>query len=201
MVELDSFQKDALREVGNIGAGRASSALSELVKKKVSLTTPEISLIKTSAIAGLIGGEQQLVVGSYSSLEGDVSGRILLASPTKSALYLVDLGKGVDLGTTDNIDEDANGRLKTIGDTVSKCYLESLTEFLEMDVTRSPERIVSTFGESLADLILLGIDEEYALFVNTNFSIPDTEIEGKFIMLIAVDSIEKIVEAIKKQLG
>ena len=56
-------------------------------------------------------------------------------------------------------------------------------------------------GESLADLILLGIEEEYALFVNTNFTIPDTEIQGKFIMLIAIDSIDKMIEAIKKQLG
>ncbi|MCK4997328.1 chemotaxis protein CheC [Candidatus Pacearchaeota archaeon] len=201
MVELDSFQKDALKEIGSMGAGKASAALSDLVKRKVSLTTPEISLAKTSEIAGLIGGSQQLVVGSYSALEGDVSGRILLASPTKSAMYLVDLEAGKELGTTTNVDEAASEKLKIIGDTVSKCYLESLTEFLQMNVTRSPERIVSTFGESLADLILLGIEEEYALFVNTNFTIPDTEIQGKFIMLIAIDSIDKMIEAIKKQLG
>ncbi|MDD2372540.1 MAG: flagellar motor switch phosphatase FliY [Syntrophomonadaceae bacterium] len=43
--ELSEFEKDALGEIGNISMGTAATTLSTLLKKKVSITTPDVSLI------------------------------------------------------------------------------------------------------------------------------------------------------------
>ncbi len=44
-VELSDFDRDALGEIGNISMGTAATTLSTLLKKKVSITTPDVSLI------------------------------------------------------------------------------------------------------------------------------------------------------------
>jgi chemotaxis protein CheC len=200
LFKLDKFL-DALKEVGNMGAGKASGALSRLVDRKVSLHTPEIFLTKTTDIPELIGGPQELVVGIYDSLKGDVAGSLLFVLPTKAAMSLADLLQGKKIGETKTLEKTAQTKLKEVGETLSKYYVSSITEFLKIKVERTEERIISTFGESLPDLVLLGITEKYALFISTNFEIPETEIKGKFIMLIAMDSVSKMVEAIKKQVA
>lgn len=192
---------DALKEVGNMGAGQASGVLADLTKQKVDLSMPKVDLTETSEIAGLISGEQQLVVGTYSSIKGDVSGTLLVAIPIKSAMCLADLIEGKEQGVTVSLDQTAQEKLKEIGDGLSKSYLDTVSMFLDIKVERTPERIISTFGESLADLVLLGIDQAEALLISTEFSVPNTEVKGKFIMLIAMDSTDKMIDAIKKQLG
>ena len=200
LFKLDKFL-DALKEVGNMGAGKASGVLSRLVDQKVILKTPDLFLTKTEDIPGLIGGPQELVVGIYNSLSGDVSGTLLMTFNTKSALMLSDLLQNKKIGTTTTLDKVAQTKLKEVGDVLAKNYVKSITDFLQLKVEKTEERIISTFGESLPDLVLLGIKERYALFISTDFEIPGKEVTGKFIMLIAMDSVSKIVEAIKKQIG
>lgn len=199
LFKLDKFL-DALKEVGNMGAGKASGALSRLVNKKVVLNTPELFLTRTADIPGLIGGPQELVVGIYSQLKGDVAGTLLMTMNTKSALAIADLLQGKKIGSTTTLDKVGQTKLKEVGDVLAKNYVKSITDFLQLKVTKSQQRIISTFGESLPDLVLFGVKERYALFVSTEFKI-DKTVSGKFIMLVAMDSVSKVVEAIKKQIG
>ena len=48
--QLSELQIDALREAGNIGAGNAAIALSQMVNKKVGLSTPKASLIRLTDV-------------------------------------------------------------------------------------------------------------------------------------------------------
>lgn len=200
LFKLDKFL-DALKEVGNIGAGKASGALSRIIDKKVILHTPDIFLTKTVDIPDLTGGSQELVVGIYNSLSGDVSGTLLMVIPSNSALELIDLQSGKKRGTTTALDKSGQAKLKKMGDVMGSSYLKSIVDFLKLKVKASDERIVSTFGESLPDVILFGIKEKYALFINTDFEVQGTKIKGKIIMLLAVDSINKMIEALQKQVG
>ena len=197
--KLDKFQ-DALKEVGNMGAGKASGALSRLLEKEIRLNPPEIYLSPVKEIPQLIGGPQKMVVGTYSSLSGDVAGTVLIVYPTEGALLLADMLKNVKMGTTKNLGEMDQVKIKEVGNTLTKSYIESLVEFLEIKINASEERIVSTFGESLTDLVLLGIKEQYAILIKTHFQVPDTKAEGEFILLVAIDSLTKVIEAIKHKI-
>jgi flagellar motor switch protein FliN/FliY len=44
-IEISDFERDALGEIGNISMGTAATTLSTLLKKKVAITTPDVSLI------------------------------------------------------------------------------------------------------------------------------------------------------------
>ena len=47
---LDSFQLDVLREIGNIGAGNAATALAKLVDKKIDMKVPRVNVMKFSEV-------------------------------------------------------------------------------------------------------------------------------------------------------
>ena len=197
--KLDKFQ-DALKEVSNIGAGKASGALARLLDQQVNLITPEIYLLPVKDLPTVLGGPQQMVVGTYSSLTGDVAGTVLIVYTTENALFLVDLVNGRKPGTTKVLSAEDQIRLKEVGNVLTKNYVHSLTEFLELSINSSEERIVSPLGESLADLALLGIEEKYSILLKTHFSVPGQKVEGEFILLIAIESLTKVVEAIKHKL-
>ena len=198
--KLDKFQ-DALKEVGNMGAGKASGALARLLNQQVTLSPPEIYLSPVKEIPDLIGGPQKMVVGTYASLSGDLPGTVLIVYATEAAMDMADLIQKKTPGTTKTLAETDQIKLKEVGHTLTKSYLQSLTDFLELTINPSEERIVSTFGESLTDLVLLGIKEKYAILIKTHFVVPNTKAEGEFILLVAIESLTKVIEAIKHKIN
>lgn len=43
--DLTPNQLDALREIGNVGAGNSATALSQVINKKIDMNVPKVSLI------------------------------------------------------------------------------------------------------------------------------------------------------------
>lgn len=43
--ELSSMQYDVLKELGNIGAGNATTALAQMINKKVDIGVPHVRLV------------------------------------------------------------------------------------------------------------------------------------------------------------
>ena len=49
-LNLSEFQKDALREMGNVGAGNAATALSQLLEKNISIDVPRVIMVPADKI-------------------------------------------------------------------------------------------------------------------------------------------------------
>ena len=83
MAEKISFQKvtaeyyDVLKELGNIGAGNATTALAQMLQCKVDMQVPQVRLLNFSEVGEVMGGEEQIVVGIYLAVEGDITGSIM----------------------------------------------------------------------------------------------------------------------------
>ena len=60
--DLKALQLDALREVANIGAGHAATALSQLTHRRIMISVPEINIARLEEVPGLIG-DPQIVAG------------------------------------------------------------------------------------------------------------------------------------------
>lgn len=75
---LDNMNFDVLTEIGNIGAGNAVTALSQMINAKVDMYVPQVKMLTFQQLANVIGGEETLVAGIMLSLEGDIEGSMLL---------------------------------------------------------------------------------------------------------------------------
>jgi chemotaxis protein CheC len=52
---LSDLERDALREVANIGAGHAATALSQMTSRKIMISVPEVSVRRLEEVAELVG--------------------------------------------------------------------------------------------------------------------------------------------------
>lgn len=203
MKKLDEMQIDALRELASISSGNASTTLSKLTGKMVKLTTSYMNVIEIEDLPKFVGGPKKLVVGIYIPVAGDISGTTLMVFPKKSALILSDLMQKKELGTSEVLKKKDQRMLIKTGDITSTTYLNALAGFLGIKATRADPKFVSTFGEYIDDFILLGVGKElkHALLLKTTFSISPPKIEGQFIMLLAVKSLDLLLNLIKAKLG
>ena len=82
---LRASELDAVREISNIGAGHAATALSKMVDAKVMISVPQISLTHVHGMTPLVPGPEEPVVGIELRLVGDFTGWTLLVFPLADA--------------------------------------------------------------------------------------------------------------------
>ena len=89
--DLQALQLDALREVENIGAGHAATALSQMTGHRIMISVPQVSITRLEDVAGLLGDPPPVVAAILLHMLGDLTGRTLLVFPERAALRLCDL--------------------------------------------------------------------------------------------------------------
>ena len=68
---VDGMQFDVLRELGNIGAGNATTALSSMLNTKVDMNVPKVDLLGFDELHEIMGGAETIVVGILVTLDAD----------------------------------------------------------------------------------------------------------------------------------
>jgi len=198
-MELSPDEKDILVEVASVGSGNASAAMSNLVNKQIDLVTPSMDLVAIKEIPKFIGGPKKMVIGSYTPIGGDLTGNMLAIFEKKNAFLLVDLILKKELGTTKQIGTEEKKALNQMSLSLSIAYLTAIEEFLELNITKANSRFIATFGSNIVDFITLNIrKEDNVILLKTEFNI-EPDVKGNFILLLAIPSVEALVELLKKK--
>ena len=74
---MEGVYFDVLREIGNIGAGNATTALATMIGTKVDMRVPKVGLMEFKEIGAEMGGEENIMAGIYKQIKGDISGSIM----------------------------------------------------------------------------------------------------------------------------
>ena len=201
--KLDEIHKDFLEEMASIGAGNASTLLSTLIDKEVSVTVSTFDMVSPKNISELVTLSKELVVVQYAPLGGELVGNILLVFPRKSALSLIDLLQKREPGTTDWLSQNEQDLLKKTSGSLVKCYLDAIKDFLGIVIAPSELRIFSVFGDTINDLVDLTLKKtkRQVFYLNTKLRIkPNVEGEISLIFEEALGSflIEKSKEMLAK---
>ena len=96
--DLSNMQMDALKEIGNIGAGNAATALAQMINSKIDMSVPEVSILEFDKVPELIGGADIYVVGIYLTVSGSAPATIYYSR--EQACRLVDMMMGNQSGNT-----------------------------------------------------------------------------------------------------
>lgn len=199
--QLNDIQYDVLREIGNIGAGNATTALSQMLNQKMDMSVPKVALVPFNEISDVMGSEDQTVVGIMLGFEGDVEGMMMFLFDTKSAHHLVntlmmrDKEDGVEEGAEFS-DMDMSA-LNEIGNIVSGSYLTAISKLTNL-------KMISTVPEMTIDMIgaLLSIPAsefgkygDKLLLIQSQFGELDF-VNGYFLMIPELNSYDKLLESL-----
>ena len=134
---LTPNQLDAMREIGNVGAGNAATALSQVLNKKIDMNVPKVSLIPIEEVPDLVGGPDSLIVAVFLRVYGKAPGNILFLMPKENAFFMVDDLMGRPHGTTQELGEMEVSALKEVGNILTGSYLNSFFHFTNISMVPS----------------------------------------------------------------
>lgn len=203
MVKLTNLQKDALREVENIGSGNAATALSEMFGTETKISLSHLSVIHIKHASKKIKKHKGIIVALYAPLRGDFSGNtISVFFSKKDAFTVADLLLNRKIGTTRFMGMEEQRALKKMGDALSNAYTSSLSKFLKLKIKQLPQRITTIFGESIEDLVFkdFGDKKIHSLLLKTHFTIGSVNIKGEFALIAFLKSVNVLLKAIEKKL-
>lgn len=187
---------DVLKELGNIGAGNATTALAQLLNCKVDMQVPQVRLLDFKELGAAVGGEERLVAGIYLGVEGDITGHIMFFLEKGSARHLVSKLMGMELAG-EEFSEMEISALKEIGNIITGAYLNSLATITNMMIYPSvPDICIDMAGAILSvPAIEFGAVGDKILMIQTRF-LDDTDLEGYFILVPDLESYGKILRSL-----
>lgn len=195
----EDIEFDVLTEIGNIGAGNATTALSQLINARIDMCVPKVDLLGFSELAEIVGGAETLVAGILLSLEGDVDGMMLFVLESSAAHLLVDQLMGcVSGGNKGHFSEMEESALMEIGNIIAGAYLSSISELTNMKIISSvPYLSVDMAGAILSvPAIEFGKLGDKALLIESKFKDLDVDISGYFILIPTLESYGQILTSL-----
>ncbi|MGE4282173.1 MAG: chemotaxis protein CheC [Clostridia bacterium] len=196
--ELNNLHLDVLKEIGNIGAGNAATALAKLLNKKVDMDVPKVQILEFKKVADLLGGADSLVVGILLSVTGDLNGYIMFMLEQKYAHLLVNMLMGKELENIEEFNEMDISALKEIGNILSGAYLSSLSSLTNLNICPSiPALTIDMAGAILSvPAIEFGKVGDTVLFIETAFIDFEHAIVGNFFLIPDVESYAILLKAL-----
>ncbi|MBC8079425.1 MAG: chemotaxis protein CheC [Gorillibacterium sp.] len=197
-LSLADLQLDLLKEIGNIGAGHAATALSTLLDKPIDMLVPEVRFVPFEEITESLGGPEKLVVAIFLRVEGDTPGNLFFILSIESAKRLLENLVGIRSEENLGFSEMELSALNEIGNILAGSYLSSLADFTKLSMMPTvPSLAVDMAGAILSfGLLQFGEMGDLALFIDTKFLQYNDVVEGHFFFIPDPESFNRIFTAL-----
>ncbi len=196
--ELTPAQLDALREVANIGAGHAATAMSELTGQRIMISVPRVNIAPLDDVPNQIAEGEEPVVAVLMQMMGDLSGLTLLVFPQASALRVASLmmrRPATDLGT---IEQSA---IQEAGNILGSSYMNALAEFMGMILMPSPPSLAVDLSTTVLSSTYVEVSggAEYVFCVESEFALHESHerVRGLFLLLPDTPSLTAVLKAMR----
>ncbi|MCU9600736.1 chemotaxis protein CheC [Pallidibacillus thermolactis] len=200
---LNQTALDVLKEVGNIGAGNAATALSKLVKKRLQMKVPSVQIVTFNEMMEMVGGPDESVAAIFLQIEGDLKGNMFFVLPIEQAsLFVRQLTGSVKFSFQEPPYSDiALSAFQEMGNIVAGSYLSALSDLLQIQVVPTvPDVGIDMFGAIISyGLLEISKESDYAIVIDTeiieSYSNHQSEspIKGHFFLMPDTDSYRYIL--------
>ncbi len=195
--QVNNMYFDVLKEIGNIGAGNATTAISNMLNLKIDMEVPRVEFLTLQELPTAISAEEETVAGIYLEVESDISGSMMFLLKMGSAHYLVNRLMGRPDDYMEEFDTMDLSALKEIGNIISGSYLSALSAMTKLVITSSVPYLAIDMAAAILSVpaIQFGQYGDNALLIATEFG-DDITIEGYFILMPDIDSYDKILTSL-----
>jgi chemotaxis protein CheC len=198
---LKALQLDALREVANIGAGHAATALSQMINSTIMISVPTISVSRLEEVPPQVSAPEEPVAAVLMHMLGDLTGRTLLVFPKATAIRLAELMLRRAQGTSTELGEMEQSAIKEAGNILSSAYMNALSDFMGMMLLPSPPSLAIDMSTAVLTTAYLqfGTDRDYVFCVESEFYMTDVDekLRGFFLLLPDPASLQAILRAVR----
>ena len=188
---------DVLKEIGNIGAGNAMTALAQMLQSKVDMRVPQVKLLDFSEVGEIMGGEEQIMAGVLLGVEGDITGSMMFMVEESSARHLIQKITMGMLPEGTEFEEMGLSAMKEMGNIITGAYLNALSTLTNLKIFPTPPALTVDMAGAILSVpaIQFGIYGDKILLIQSQFY-DEVELDGYFILIPDMESYSKILTAL-----
>lgn len=188
---------DVLKEIGNIGAGNAMTALSQMIQTKVDMKVPQVRLLDFSEVGEMVGGEELVMVAVFLGVEGDVTGSMMFLVEEQSARHLIQKVTMGMLPPGSELEDMGLSAMREVGNIITGAYLNSLSTLTNLKIFPTPPALTVDMASAILSVpaVEFGILGDKILLIQSQFY-DEVEIDGYFILIPDLESYGKILTSL-----
>jgi chemotaxis protein CheC len=198
---LTNIQLDAIREIGNIGAGNAATALSKLLGRVVEMDVPKVEMISIYELSEYYGSPTTPVASVFMHSEGKFSCSVVFIDSEIGAKEMIKMWLNVYCGgfTTEDLpDEMLDSGLAELGNVIIGSLLGAINALIGTEFQMSVPGVAHDMLGSILDVVasIFGTMGEYALVVSTTLRISGADsvnTDGNIIFLPNPEALELLL--------
>ena len=199
--ELNDTQIDVLREIGNIGAGNAATALAVILDDRVEITVPKVKIIDFNNAVNDLGGAEAMTVGVLVNFSGEANGMIMFILDMEDAKGITDILITEDDGEN-QLSEMKLSAIKEIGNILSSSYINSISTLTGLAIDISVPYIAIDMAGALMSvpLIEFGTLGDKVMFIEESFLGEFHHLRSNIIMFAELETLKIIMERLGLEL-
>lgn len=195
--EVNAKYLDVLKEIGNIGAGNATTAIANMLSLRIDMSVPEVAFLPVEELGTAIGAEDDVIVGIMLGVEQDIDGSMMFLMDMQSAHHLVNRLMMRPDDYSEAFDEMDLSAIKEIGNIIAGSYLSALSGLTNLTIAPTVPFVAVDMAAAILSVpaVQFGTFGDNALMIETRFS-DDLGINGFFILMPEEDSYSKILSSL-----
>ncbi|WP_409253723.1 chemotaxis protein CheC [Bacillus sp. SCS-153A] len=202
--KVTSLHLDILKEIGNIGAGHAATALSTLLNKKIDMKVPQVRVVAFDEMMELAGGADNVVVSVFLRIEGEAPGSMFFVLPLpQGSRFIQQMTGDADFSfEKPPFSELGLSAMQELGNILSGSYLSSLSDFTNLNLYPSVPALSIDMVGAIISFGLLEVSQtsDNAIVIDTALKEDETEesesVKGHFFLLPDPESFNTIFKAL-----
>lgn len=198
---LNATQLDVVKEIGNIGAGNACTALSVLLGTTIDMSVPSVKFLDFDQTSEYLGGDDENILGIRVDVTDDLEGMMFHIVGKSFAERIINTFYAKSLDTLSVLDEMDSSVLNEMANITSGAYANSLATLTGLFVNiGAPIQKCGTVGEILKipfeNNVTIG---EKILVIDEVFEIGDEKTHSNMILVLEKNSLKKLFDKLGVQ--
>ncbi len=193
--DLNDMQIDVLREVGNIGSGNATTALSSMVGKMIDIEVPKVEVLDFNDAIEAVGGPEKVIAGILIRINGDIDGMIMFLFEQNLISLIEQTFFGEAPESIFSLNEAQMSALTEMGNIMAGSYVNAISQLAGMTIdVEVPVMTIDMLGAIMSvPAVEMGEMGDKLLFIDNNMIIDKTSIQSKMLLLPTIDSLDNLL--------
>jgi len=207
-IKLTEVQRDALQEVGNIGAGNAANALAQMINKRVDINIPSVEMVELDEYANRISKKNEKLLVAWSNVVGKTRATVLTLFNIKDAVDItsiivddrekkqIDLRKKIEKAS--DFPELYHSAISELGHILGSHYVSAIGDLLGLRLMTEPPDMSVDTGKRLFKILKdeIGLLRKLSLVITTSVIITDIKVTGTFLFIPNLETLQELLDAL-----
>ncbi len=195
-------QIDFLREMMNIGAGNAATALQQLLQCPIDLIIPRVHVLPAAQVSSILDNPASLVACVRMGMVGDIDGAMFFIVPEEYTKKLISIAEKAQLGISklpgQKHEEGDFSAVVEIGNILSGVYLTAIHDFCGLNIYHTIPVLAIDMIQPLLDeaLVKTSFQIQTAIAVENELVVEEHHIRTLLLIIPSPESIKPMIDAL-----